>query len=220
MSEPEYLSSTRDVYDNSVARFVDAIGTEVNPQFEAPLDRAVLASFIEHVVAKEPGLVLDAGCGPGRIAAFLAARGLDVHGIDLAPGMVAAARQAHPHIDFEVASLTNLPVANGTLAAAVYWYSIITTPLEELSAVWSELERVLRTSGSVLIAFQSGQNDKVETPDAFGSSATLTLYRHSVDAVIESLHAAGFGVRADIRRQPELLHEDGSQAFLMVGRAN
>ncbi len=220
MAEPSHISSTRAVYDHSVAQFVEAIGTDVTPQFEAPLDRAVLTAFAELVMAGEPAPVLDAGCGPGRIAAFLAASGLDVRGIDLAPGMVEAARQAHPQIDFEVASLTDLPVENESLAAAVYWYSIIATPLEELSAVWAELNRVLRSSGQVLVAFQAGENESVERPEAYGSSTTLTLYRHSVDDVIESLDVASFSVRSNVCREAELAHEDGPQAFLIVSRAS
>ncbi len=40
--------------------------------------------------------VLDAGCGTGRVGAFLAAAGHDVTGVDLDPHLIAAAREDHP----------------------------------------------------------------------------------------------------------------------------
>ena len=40
--------------------------------------------------------VLDAGCGTGRVGAFLAAAGHEVVGVDLDPALVAVARQDHP----------------------------------------------------------------------------------------------------------------------------
>ncbi|MGA5301084.1 class I SAM-dependent methyltransferase [Nucisporomicrobium flavum] len=40
--------------------------------------------------------VLDAGCGTGRVGAFLAAAGHDVTGVDLDPHLIAAAEEDHP----------------------------------------------------------------------------------------------------------------------------
>jgi SAM-dependent methyltransferase len=53
---------------------------------------------------------LDAGCGEGRVARALAARGATVLGVDVAPGLVAQARKRTPaaqrsRLSFEVANL-------------------------------------------------------------------------------------------------------------------
>jgi SAM-dependent methyltransferase len=40
--------------------------------------------------------ILDAGCGPGRVGAFLADRGHEVVGIDVDPVLIAAAEEDHP----------------------------------------------------------------------------------------------------------------------------
>lgn len=40
--------------------------------------------------------ILDAGCGTGRVGAYLAAAGHDVTGVDLDPELIAAAREDHP----------------------------------------------------------------------------------------------------------------------------
>jgi len=40
--------------------------------------------------------ILDAGCGPGRVGAFLADAGHQVVGVDIDPELIAAAEQDHP----------------------------------------------------------------------------------------------------------------------------
>lgn len=159
----------------------------------------------------------DVGCGPGRVTRFLADAGLDISGVDISSRMIDAARTAHPQLRFDVGSLTHLPSTDHSLGGVVYWYSIITTPPDELRAVWQEANRVLSTRGRFLVAFQAGQNDLVEKPNAYGSASTLTLYRHRVDDVSRSLDDAGLEVLVDVRRKASLPHETTSQAVL-VGR--
>ena len=57
--------------------------------------------------------ILDAGCGPGRVAAELAARGHVVVGVDVDPALIAAAESDHPGPTWLVADLAelDLPIA-------------------------------------------------------------------------------------------------------------
>ena len=215
MSEPPHLAASRTAYDHSAELYSDVVGVEVNDQFEAPLDRAVLQSFVELVKASGPGVVLDAGCGRGRVAAFLSRNGLEACGIDLSERMISEARRSHPNIPFAEGSLTALGVAEGSLVGVAYWYSIITTPPAELPAVWTELRRAAAPGAQVLVGFQAGQGEAVQRPGAYGSSVTLTLYRHDVEYVSRTMQAAGFEVQGDVRRQPTLPHEESVQAFLL-----
>jgi SAM-dependent methyltransferase len=52
--------------------------------------------------------VLDAGCGPGRIGAFLSEVGHDVVGVDVDPVLVAAAQEEHPGPRWLVGDLAEL----------------------------------------------------------------------------------------------------------------
>lgn len=211
----KHITSTRQVYDHSASLYVEHLGTELSERFETSGDQSKLNALADDVLAAGGGRVLDVGCGPGRATSHLARRGLDVAGIDLSPAMVAAARAAHPTLSFKTGSLTNLGVGDDSLAAAVYWYSIIHTPPEALDAAWTELVRVLRPRGRALIAFQCGQDDKVERTDAFGSSATLTRYHHNAESICASLRAA-FDICDRSERKPELPHETQSQAIVSV----
>ena len=60
----------------------------------------------DFVAALGPDRVLDAGCGTGRVAIELARRGIDTVGVDLDPGMLAAARANAPHLRWVEADLT------------------------------------------------------------------------------------------------------------------
>lgn len=216
MGEPDHIITTRDVYDHSAEHYVDAVGTRISAEFEAPLDQAVLRVFAETAASIEPSNVIDVGCGTGRVAGFLAARGLDVAGIDISEQMIRAARSAHPDVRFETGALTALPIPDSSITAAAYWYSIIATPPQELAQVWRELDRVLTDRATGLIAFQAGDGEAIVRADAYGSSSTLTLYHHSVRRVAESLAEEGFEVTAQLIRQPALRHETTPQAFLFV----
>ena len=196
------------------------VGTEVTPVFEGPIDRALLAAFVECVAGATAGPVADVGCRPGRVAAFLAAHGLDVIGVDVSQAMLDVAREAHPGIRFDEGRLAALPLPDESLAGAVCWYSIIHTPPAHLDDVFVELERVLADEGSLLVAFQAGEREGVHRADAYGSGLTLTSYRHCPDEVARQLTAAGLQERGRAIREPDLPHESTPQAFLLARRPN
>ena len=52
--------------------------------------------------------VLDAGCGPGRVGAFLHAAGHEVVGVDVDPVLIAAAEEDHPGPRWLVGDLAEL----------------------------------------------------------------------------------------------------------------
>lgn len=215
MTESDQVSTARAVYDAMAEKYARTVGTDVSAAFEGPVDRAFLAAFVEFVgVAAGP--VADVGCGPGRVAGLLAARGLDVVGVDVSLSMLAVARSAHPDICFEEGLLTALPFRDKSLVGVVCWYSIIHTPPEHLAKVFSELERVLACHGHLLVAFQAGDGEGVYRTDAYGTGIALTNYRHSVDGVAHSLVAAGLQVHARAVREPELEHESSPQAFVLA----
>ena len=80
MTEPAFLSATRTAYDTVAVDYARLVATELDTK---PLDRALLATFAELVLADGAGPVADLGCGPGRITVHLQALGLAAFGVDL-----------------------------------------------------------------------------------------------------------------------------------------
>lgn len=81
--------------------------------YDARFERLAAAGNEVHgeadfVTAMDPGTVLDAGCGTGRIAIELARRGIDVTGVDLDADMVAAAMAKAPGQSWRVDDLARM----------------------------------------------------------------------------------------------------------------
>ncbi len=182
---------------------------------EGPIDRSLLVAFIELIKRRTVISVADVGCGPGRVAAFMAERGLDVVGVDVSEAMLAVARAAHPHIKFEEGQLDALPIDTGVLAGAVCWYSIIYTPPDRLAEAFGELKRVLMPQGFLLLAFQA-EGEPIHRADAQGTHLPLTSYRHKVQEVAGFLEDTGFKIYATVLRSPELEGETNSQGFVVA----
>ncbi|NUS92018.1 MAG: class I SAM-dependent methyltransferase [Nocardia sp.] len=179
-------------------------------------DRAVLTAFAESV--GDGGLVADIGCGPGRIAGFLATQRTRVHGIDLSPEMVAVARKRFPEIDFDVGSMTALDIADGSRAGLVAWYSLIHIPPPERGGVLAEFHRVLRPGGKLLLAFQVG-TDILHLDEGYGHTVSLDFHRFSIDELASSLEAHGFTTDLRIERRAED-GERAPQGYLMMTRSS
>lgn len=215
MDEPGHQEQTRAAYDQVAADYATLLRDHLAG---SPVDRAVLGLFAELVRADGGGPVADLGCGPGRITAPLHDLGLDVVGIDLSPGMVAVARAEHPHLRFSVGSLAALDLDDGALAGAVCWYSLIHTPPAEQPAVLTEVARVLRPGGHVLLAFQVGVDERVRLEQAYGhDDLAYDVYRLDPDRVAADAAAVGLEVTTRLVREP-VAPEPQRQAHLLARR--
>jgi ubiquinone/menaquinone biosynthesis C-methylase UbiE len=94
--------------------------------------------------------VLDLGTGTGGIAAAAAARGATPVGVDLAEGMVAAARARYPGIDFRRADAEALPFDDGAFDAVVAGFVFNHLPRPQRAA--AESARVLSRGGRLSVA--------------------------------------------------------------------
>ncbi|MFD4637795.1 class I SAM-dependent DNA methyltransferase [Lentzea sp. NPDC058436] len=159
-----------------------------------PLERAMLAAFAELV----DGPVADLGCGPGHLTAHLSGLGLDVFGLDLSPAMIELAREAHPHLRFEVGSMTELDLEDQALNGILAFYSVIHMPPDELPAVFAEFFRVLGPGGHLMLGFFAGDDPE---PVEFDHKVT-PAYRWSPSGIAELLQKAGFTEVGRLVRRP------------------
>lgn len=185
---------------------------------EAADEVALLDAFGDRVGgAGEHALVVDVGCGTGRVATHLTDRGLTVLGVDLSPGMLAVARERDPRPAFLVGSATALPLATGCARGVLAWYSLIHTAPSALAGPVAEVARVTAPGGWLLVGLHAGTGERVDHRQAYGHEVRLTTCRHDPSVVAEAVTRAGFAVHRQVVR-PAAAHERAAQAFLLARR--
>ena len=104
--------------------------------------------------------MLDLGCGNGRVALALAARGFAVEGLDISPSMIEEARAAATAtgIDarFRIGDAVKLPFDENELDAVVFAYNgIAHLTRDGKVACLVEVQRVLRPGGVALFSLRT-----------------------------------------------------------------
>ena len=186
-----WLEDTRASYDTVAGSYADLTRHLLD---ETPEERAVLALFADMVRVQGGGSVADVGCGPGRITAHLRQLGVDAFGIDLSPGMIEVARRDHPGLRFDLGSMTDLALADASVAGLVAWYSLIHVPDDEISPVFAHFRRVLRPGGPLLLGFHVGDESQLKTQGYGGHPMKVFVHRRRHDQMIAWLNDAGFAV--------------------------
>jgi len=98
----------------------------------------------------EVGHVLDAGCGSGRHAAYLVARGHTVCGIDVSKVMIDKAELRAPSAEFRVGTLERLPYDDDAFDAVVC--ALALSHLERPENAIAEIARVLAPGGRLVVS--------------------------------------------------------------------
>lgn len=119
--------------------------------------------MISRWALRHDGALLDLGCGPGHLTAFLADQGRSICGVDPVAEFLDIARHRHPDVEFVLGDTGRLPevTATGILA----WYSLIHMPPEDMPAVLTRLHQHLRPGGGLLLSmFTSPRLSEISHP--------------------------------------------------------
>lgn len=120
--------------------------------------------------------ILDAGCGTGRVAAALAARGHDVLGVDVDPSLVAAGLRQYPGLPLVELDLLALSPALGTFDLIVSAGNVMVylTPGTE-RAVIAGMASVLAPGGRAVFGFATDREYTIADLDADAAAAGWAL---------------------------------------------
>jgi ubiquinone/menaquinone biosynthesis C-methylase UbiE len=149
--------------------------------------------IIRPIIDRLPiGPALDAACGTGRHAAYLAAKGHSVIGVDGSARMLAVAKAKVPGADFCQGDLRALPVADQQVDLVTI--SLALTHVPELAPVLAEFARVLRPGGHLVIADSRMDYPLVQAmPD--GSYGYLPHHSWMTSEYLTAALPLGFEVR-------------------------
>lgn len=209
-----WLSDTRSSYDTDASGYTEKVRGLLDGN---PYLRMSLALFAELVRDAGGGPVADVGCGPGYVTGHLHDAGVDAFGIDLSPEMVAIARRDHPGLRFEVGTMTDLDLADGSVAGIVAFWSVIHVPDHAVPGVFAEFRRVLRPQGPLLVGFHVGDGTHHTSEGYTGRPINVDSHRRRPGTVAGWLRDAGFTIGAELLIRPD---EDVPGAVIVARNAD
>jgi SAM-dependent methyltransferase len=195
-----WLSETRSSYDTDASGYAEKVRGLLG---ESPYLRASLALFADLVHESGGGQVADIGCGPGYVTGHLHDAGLDVFGIDLSPEMIAIARRDYPHLRFEVGTMTDLDLADDSVAGIVAFWSIIHVPDHAMPGVFEQFRRVLRPQGPLLVGFHVGDQTQHTAEGYTGRPINVHSHHRRPSQVTGWLRDTGFTIEAELVLRPD-----------------
>ena len=172
------------------------------------LDEPFVAEFLR---GRKPGVALDAACGTGRFAEFLAGNGHRVIGVDSSPDMLAHARRRVPGGEFQVGDLDQLPLAEDSVDVIVCALALVHVP--DLHSVLAEFARVLRPGGDLVISDVHyelvTQGSVIKGTGPNGEPRIVHTHRHQLGEYLRPALNLGYQVRRC--EEPRVSHATGPE---------
>lgn len=179
--------STREGYDRWAPSYDEQSNQLV--EIEEPIVRGILDGI-------PVGVALDAACGTGRHAAYLASLGHAVIGVDSSPGMLARALEKVPEGEFHQADLHDLPLADDSVDLVVCAIALV--HVADIEGPFREFARVLRPGGHLVVSDQRGLFGDIISPvvleGAKGDLGYIPVYARLAGEYLAAALPLGFDV--------------------------
>lgn len=200
-------------YGAVAGAYADALTDELDA---LPFERWILEQVAD---LAGPHPVVEVGCGPGHVTAYLAGLGVDVTGLDLTPEMVEEARRRFPDVAYEVGDLRQLmrPANDDGWGAVLGWYSLIHLAESELPSALAALSRPLRPGGWLVLALHAGAG--IAHHDSwFDQPVDLDFVSHGPAEIRRLVEAAGLTDISWYLRGPNLARGESTERLYVLGQ--
>ncbi|GAA2912370.1 hypothetical protein GCM10010443_88930 [Actinoplanes cyaneus] len=172
-------------------------------------------AFVHDVIDALPvGTALDAACGTGRHAQYLARRGHRVIGVDSSPEMLTYARKRVPAAEFREGQLHELPLPDNHVDIAVCGLAL--AHLRDLRPAFAELARVLRPGGHLIITDVHHEmvalGSVPHIRSAAGEPQLIPSYRHRASDYLNAALPLGLHLRRCEEPGQQTMHEQDPMA--------
>jgi hypothetical protein len=200
-------------YDTVAVGYADHLVDEL---FGLPFETWLLDRVAAHA---DGGPVVEVGCGPGHVTAYLADAGADATGVDLSPDMVAEARSRFPDGRYEVGDLRRLmrPTTAPGWSAVLAWYSLIHLAASELPEALAALVRPLVPGGWLVLGLHAGAEVR-HLDEWFGQPVDLDFVLHDPAQVRALVEAAGLVDVEWYHRGPVASRGETTERLYVVAR--
>ena len=201
-------------YDAVALPYADSLVDELLDS--QPFETWLLDRVAAHA---DGGPVIEVGCGPGHVTAYLAEAGADAFGIDLSPGMVEQARARFPDGAYEVGDLRRLmrPTTATGWSAVLGWYSLIHLASSELPDAIGALSRPLAPGGWLVLGMHAGVEVR-HNELWFDVPIDLDFVFHEPGEIVGLVEAAGLVDVEWYRRGPITQRGESTQRLYVIAR--
>jgi hypothetical protein len=94
--------------------------------------------------------------------------------------------------------MTDLRLADASVAGLLSFWSLVHTPDDELPAIFARFRRVLRPGGPLLLGFHAGEGSRLKTEGYGGHPMKVYVHRRQPGQVAAWLGTAGFTVEGQL----------------------
>lgn len=161
-----YYDELADRYDDD--RFGNSYG-----QYVDALERTILSTWLGGI---EPCECVDFGCGTGRLLAYAGT------GVDGSVRMLQVAAQKYADRHLIPASITEVPLADGVMAAGFCFHVLMHLPEETICAFLAEAARIVRPGGKLIVDIPSAPRRALSGRPKSGwhgdTACDLATFRH------------------------------------------
>jgi SAM-dependent methyltransferase len=159
------------------------------------MDLDLYKDTFDHLLNTLPatGTVLELGCGPGNVVKYIRSQrpDLQVLGIDLAPAMIDAAREANPGAEFRLLDIRQAGSISGHFDAVIAAFCIPYLPATDVPGLFSQMKRLTTAGkGMVYLSCMEGPRER-SGPERTSFTGTSEMYinyypRKEIESLFEA----------------------------------
>jgi ubiquinone/menaquinone biosynthesis C-methylase UbiE len=197
MKLTEINELTKAAYDKTAKKYHINFKDEVS---QKEYDRLLLDKFSD--LLEPTSLICDAGCGPtSQAGRYLYSKGHKVTGIDISDKCVEIAKEYNPGMEFRTADIMNTGFEDDTFNGIVSYHSIIYTPKEHISSIFTEFHRIIKPGGKLLVVVKKGTTEGIIYDEWYeGNKVYFTYFLES--EIKKYFTDSGFTVLYSDTRKP------------------
>ena len=122
-------------------------------------------------------------------------------GVDLSQEMVTQARRLNPDIPFEQGDMRALDVPDASMDGILSFYAIIHLKREDVLPALTEMNRVLKPGGKLLLSFHAGEGE-LHRDEWYARPVSIDVTLFEKEEMSGYMEAAGFEVERLAEREP------------------
>jgi ubiquinone/menaquinone biosynthesis C-methylase UbiE len=182
----DHREITRNLYDKAAKKYADM-------WFDYKEMRPFLDKFMS--MLKTGSLILDAGCGSGRDAEYIASHGFKVIGIDLSENMIREAKKwvTSKNVKLMKMDMQKMDFEDGKFDGLISISSFLHIPKNENKGAMMEFKRVLKKGGIMFVSLHEGTGEGFEKREKYYDNSFFIKY-YKPEEVAKLLRSAGLEI--------------------------